>query len=89
MISGLNLDWPFFESRHRDLSRRLGRWCDDHLSNAHAKDVDGQCRALVHNLGSAGFLELCVSADDTPPDVRSLAIARSILPSCLNVRPSL
>lgn len=79
MTSGLDLNWPFFEPRHRELSSRLERWCDDHLSDAHAKDVDEHCRALVHNLGLAGFLKLCVADGATPPDVRSLAIARATL----------
>ena len=79
MTSGLDLNWPFFEPRHRELSSRLERSCDDHLSDAHAKDVDEHCRALVDNLGLAGFLKLCVADGATPPDVRSLAIARATL----------
>lgn len=79
MTSGLDLNWPFFEPRHRELSERLDQWCDDHLSDAHANDVDVQCRALVHNLGAAGMLKLCVADGDTPPDVRSLAITRATL----------
>ena len=37
------------------------------------------CRALVQELGSAGFLKLCVGDGDHRPDVRSLAICREIL----------
>lgn len=73
------IDWPFFERRHRELATRLDRWCADHLNDAHADDVDEQCRALVHNLGQAGLLDLCVASDSGPPDVRSLAIARATL----------
>lgn len=79
MTSGLDLDWPFFEPRHRELSSQLDRWCKNHLSDAHARDVDEHCRALVRNLGLAGFLKLCVADGGTPPDVRSLAIARATL----------
>ena len=71
--------WPFFEQRHRDLARDLQGWCDDHLDDVHADDVDAACRALVHNLGEAGLLDLCVGTPDSPPDVRSLAIARATL----------
>ena len=42
-------------------------------------DVDAECRKLVRELGEAGFLKLCVADGDTPPDVRSLAIARETL----------
>ena len=73
------LDWPFFEPRHRALAERLERWCDANPGDDHANDVDAQCRTLVRKLGQAGFLKLCVADGDTPPDVRSLAIARSTL----------
>ena len=71
------LAWPFFEPRHRELADKLERWCaklgDDD------GDLDAQCRALVDELGSAGFLKLCVADGDRRPDVRSLAIARDAL----------
>ena len=73
------LDWPFFEPRHRELSDRLEDWCEANLGDEHAEDVDAACRALVAELGRGGFLPLCVAVGDMPPDVRSLAIARSML----------
>jgi len=73
------LDWPFFDVHHGALSDRIEHWCDDHLGDAHPSDVDAECRSLVRNLGEAGFLKLCVADGDTPPDVRSLAIARETL----------
>jgi acyl-CoA dehydrogenase len=73
------LDWPFFEPRHRELSRRLDQWCKANIAEVHADDVDAQCRALVLELGKAGFLKLCVASGGARPDVRNLAIARSIL----------
>jgi len=73
------LDWPFFEPRHRELAKRLEQWCKANLGEEHGEDVDAQCRTLVSELGREGFLKLCVSEGDTPPDVRSLAIARSTL----------
>lgn len=73
-----DLDWPFYEPRHRDLAARLSDWSKAHLNAHHGDDVDGECRALVAKLGAAGFLDLCV-AGDGPPDVRSLALARETL----------
>jgi len=71
------LAWPFFEPRHRELADKLERWCAK-LSEDNG-DVDSQCRTLVAELGSAGFLKLCVADGDRRPDVRSLAIAREAL----------
>ena len=73
------LDWPFFEPRHRELAARLEEWCRATIHDAHASDPDAACRALVSELGKAGFLNLCVAAGDKAPDVRSLAIARAML----------
>ena len=73
------LDWPFFEPRHRKLAARIEAWCETHLGDVHADDVDAACRALVHNLGAAGLLDLCIAHGDIAPDVRSLAIARATL----------
>jgi acyl-CoA dehydrogenase len=73
------LDWPFFEPRHRELAQRLEQWCRTTIHDAHPADVDLACRALVQELGKAGFLQLCVAQGDKAPDVRSLAVARSTL----------
>ena len=73
------LDWPFFEPRHRELARDLEAWCRTTIHDAHAADPDAACRALVRELGKAGFLSLCVAQGDQAPDVRSLAIARATL----------
>jgi acyl-CoA dehydrogenase len=72
------LDWPFFEPRHRELAERLNEWSEANLGE-HPEDVDLACRALVRDLGNAGFLKLCIADGETPPDVRSLATARSTL----------
>ena len=74
-----DLDWPFYEQRHRDLAARLGAWAGAHLRGHHSEDVDAECRTLVCELGAAGFLDLCVAHDGAAPDVRSLAIARETL----------
>ena len=63
------LAWPFFEPRHRELADKLERWCAK--LDEDEGDVDSQCRVLVGELGSAGFLKLCVADGDSRPDVRS------------------
>ena len=55
------LDWPFFEDRHRALARELDAWAAEHLAQAHAADVDAQCKALVKQLGAAGWLRHAVA----------------------------
>lgn len=73
------LAWPFFEPRHRELAVKLEAWCEATIHDDEASDPDAACQALVAELGSAGFLKLCVSDGDARPDVRSLAIARETL----------
>ena len=82
------LDWPFFESHHKNLALALDGWAAETLpaivdgDGAH-KDLDGTCRALVKALGDGGWLAYCVPAayggihDDL--DVRSLSIIRETL----------
>ena len=71
--------WPFFDPEHRELASALQQWVGDNLSGGHGDDLDGECTSLVRELGSAGFLKLCVSDAKHRPDVRSLAIARETL----------
>src|SRR4051812_8335678 len=73
------LSWPFFDAVHRELADSLQNWCADNLTGRYAEHLDDECRALVRELGAAGFLKLCVSDRGTRPDVRSLAIARETL----------
>lgn len=73
-----SLSWPFFESRHRDLAGDLDAWCEHGMPEP-SGDLDENCRTLVAELGSAGFLKLTVADGDRRPDVRSLAIARETL----------
>ena len=76
MTDGSFLSWPFFEERHRELAAKLEEWCEATIHDAPAADEDAACRALVAELGKAGFLKLCVSDGKNRPDVRSLAICR-------------
>ena len=73
------LAWPFFEERHRRLAADLEAWCEATIHDAEASDVNAASGALVQELGSAGFLKLCVGDGETRPDVRSLAICRETL----------
>jgi acyl-CoA dehydrogenase len=71
--------WPFFETNHRELANDLQQWCSDNVASRYSDDLDSECRALVRELGAAGFLKLCVADGDRRPDVRCLAIARETL----------
>ena len=55
-----HLALPFFEDRHRALAEQLDAWCAQHLQPSH-DDVDAQCRVLVRQLGSAGWLRHAVA----------------------------
>src|SRR6202030_1717627 len=87
------LDWPFFDPGHRELAERLDEWAVTHIAhNTHAEDrasVDEACRALVRELGSAGWTRYSVpyaaqGADSelhavAQFDVRALALIRETL----------
>ena len=78
------LDWPFFEPRHRALAEMLDAWCAVHSSHASHEDVDASCRALVKQLGAAGWLQHAVAgvahggAGDSI-DTRSICLIRETL----------
>ena len=67
--------WPFFDDRHRALSKQAGAWCLERLEDLKEQDTDATCKTFVKELGSAGFLKHCVSAT---PDVRSIALLREV-----------
>ena len=75
--------WPFFQDGHRTLATELRSWAERELAQTHTADADAACRALVSQLGAAGWLRYAVPAayggiHDTL-DVRSLCIARETL----------
>ena len=42
--------------RHAKLAREADAWARDNLAHAHGEDADAICRALVQDLGCAGYL---------------------------------
>jgi alkylation response protein AidB-like acyl-CoA dehydrogenase len=69
------LDWPFFEARHRELVVELDAWAGEHVAVDDASDTDDTCRALVRQLGSAGWLKHAVGDIDT----RAVCLIRETL----------
>jgi len=73
------LDWPFFDPQHGELARSLDAWAAENISQAHGHDVDAECKALVAQLGAAGWLKYAVGgtayggAGDTI-DTRSICL---------------
>ena len=76
------LDLPFYGPEHRQLSDAIHAWAARMPAIDH-HDTDNACRALVRQLGEAGFLRYCVPAafgGALPElDSRSLCIARETL----------
>lgn len=75
---------PFFDERHHAFATELHCWAHEHLTNrVHAGDVDQHCRALVKQLGQAGWLGWCVPQAAggvlAELDSRSLCLARQTL----------
>ncbi|MEC3769039.1 MULTISPECIES: acyl-CoA dehydrogenase family protein [Cupriavidus] len=76
------LDLPLFDDAHRTLEQELDAWCGQHLRVDHS-DTDAACRALVRQLGEAGWLRYCVPAAHGGAlpalDSRSLCLLRETL----------
>ncbi len=76
-----HLHWPFFEERHRAFARELDTWAAEHVRDRHGEDVDATCRALVRELGRAGWLRHAVAGTAHGGaaeviDTRSICLAR-------------
>ncbi|MGO4331362.1 acyl-CoA dehydrogenase family protein [Cupriavidus sp. 2TAF22] len=73
---------PFFDDAHRELEQRLDAWATASLAVDHS-DTDAACRALVRQLGAAGWLRYCVPAAYGGAldklDSRSLCLLRETL----------
>ncbi|SOY43404.1 acyl-CoA dehydrogenase family protein [Cupriavidus taiwanensis] len=76
------LELPLFDDAHRALERKLDAWCGQNLRVDHS-DTDAACRALVRQLGEAGWLRYCVPAAHggmlPQLDSRSLCLLRETL----------
>ena len=82
------LDWPFFEARHRDFKVRLDAWSAQHLATHESEQdrasVDQACLHLVRLLGQGGWLRHTVAgqvhggAQDVL-DTRELCLLRETL----------
>ena len=85
MMSPLDhLEWPFFDGAHRKLAPEIQKWARSELWNdPEPDDVDAACRALVWQLGDAGWLRHVVPAAygglAETLDGRSLCLIREAL----------
>ena len=71
-----HLRWPFFEPRHREFALALDAWAQDTVRDVHGHDVDAQCKSLVKQLGTAGWLNHAVGDS---LDTRLLCLTREVL----------
>jgi acyl-CoA dehydrogenase len=83
-MDAATLAWPFFDDAHRAMAPKLRAWAlHDVGDRHHDADVDGRCRDLVKQLGTAGWLRYAIPAAyggmHERLDVRSLCIARESL----------
>lgn len=77
-----HLDWPFFDSSHREFATRLDAFAkSDAMTMIDHTDVDAACRRLVRALGDAGILKVATGASETDPliDSRLVCLARETL----------
>ena len=73
------LDWPFFDAHHRALALELEAWACDNIHHIHGGDVDAACRALVANLGRAGWLDHAIGGQGRAIDTRAICLIRETL----------
>ena len=78
------LKWPFLEPRHRELAQTLDAWAAQNIDQQHGHDVDAACRALVRQLGDAGWLKYAIGgtaygAASEAIDTRAVCLIRETL----------
>ncbi|MCC6069447.1 acyl-CoA dehydrogenase family protein [Massilia sp. GCM10020059] len=78
------LSWPFLEPRHRELALSLDAWAAQNIPQEHGHDVDETCRALVRQLGDAGWLRHAIGgaaygAHGDAIDTRAVCLIRETL----------
>ena len=79
-----HLEWPFFDDEHRALATEIATWARRELwESDEPHDVDTACRALVRQLGDAGWLRHVVPSAyggaREQLDARSLCVLREAL----------
>jgi acyl-CoA dehydrogenase len=78
-----HLDWPFFDTAHRQLAAEAAAWAGANLADVAHDDTDVACRRLVRALGAAGWLRWCVPAAQGGAteqlDSRALCLLRETL----------
>jgi len=78
------LNWPFFDGHHGELAQRLDAWAAQNIPQDHAIDVDAACRALVRQLGDAGWLKHAIGGtayggSSDAIDTRAVCLIRETL----------
>jgi len=78
------LNWPFLDGRHRELALALDAWATENIAQAHDHDVDAACRALVKQLGAAGWLKHAIGGREyggagDAIDTRAVCLIRETL----------
>ena len=84
MLDSAQLELPFFDTAHVELSKQLHAWSQTHLKHIDHQDVDAQCVSLVRQLGRDGWLKFCVAGQENGGlhaqiDNRSICLIREIL----------
>jgi acyl-CoA dehydrogenase len=88
MSARADLEWPFFEDRHRKLAAELSAWADTELAeleHSHSIEaVDAACRERVRKLGEGGWLRHAVAGvahggAGNAIDTRSICLLRETL----------
>jgi acyl-CoA dehydrogenase len=80
------LDWPFLTPQHRALALSVDAWAAEHIApqGTGGADVDAACRALVRQLGQAGWLRYAIGgvaygAPGDAIDTRAVCLIRETL----------
>lgn len=83
------LQWPFFDSSHRELVAELDQWCRANLTKAgqsgHDREVRSRCRDLVRDMADGGWFRYLVTREyggiHERVDLRSVCLIREVLAS--------
>ena len=70
------IDWPFYDSQHHELAKRVMAWSAAEHQKRINTDWFSHCRGIVRSLGEAGLLEYVVPQSGVSFDVRALCVIR-------------